>query len=572
VNPRRRSTWRRHARRLVLSTALAAGVVAATSVPASAATVASFNPGTGVLTVTGDSLDNSITISRNAAGAILVNSGAVTVIGGTPTVVNTVQIKAFGLGGQDQIRLDQANGALPAAHLIGGSGNDVLDGGSGNDQLTGQGGNDTLLGRGGFDLVSGGGESDTITGGDADDQAFGQGGDDRMIWNPGDDTDLNEGGAGSDTIEVNGGGTAEQFTATANGTRVRFDRISPAPFAIDIGTSEKLVLNANGGDDRFSATGDLAPLIQITVDGGTGADTLLGSTGADLLLGGDNNDFIDGQQGSDVARMGAGDDVFQWDPGDGSDTVEGEANRDRMQFNGSGGDEIFDASANGARLRFTRNLGLIVMDTDDIEVLDVNALGGIDTLTVRDLSGTDVAEVNAKLAGIIGGSTGDGFLDNVVVEGTSGDDAVTVTGGPGTVQASGLAALVSVTGVTAGSDRLTVNGLGGGDVLDASGLPATSALLTLDGGEGDDVVLGGDGADILNGGPGDDVLLGGPGTDTIDGGPDDNVVIQSLGADAVDSAATVGRRWVRAHTRTVHGKTVLDVGGEARTLPRADLA
>ena len=26
-----------------------------------------------------------------------------------------------------------------------------------------------------------------------------------MVWNPGDDTDLNEGGAGTDTIEVNGG-------------------------------------------------------------------------------------------------------------------------------------------------------------------------------------------------------------------------------------------------------------------------------------------------------------------------------------------------------------------------------
>ena len=51
-----------------------------------------------------------------------------------------------------------------------------------------------------------------------------------MIWNPGDDTDLNEGGDGIDTVEVNGGNGAEKFTVTANGTRVRFDRINPAPF------------------------------------------------------------------------------------------------------------------------------------------------------------------------------------------------------------------------------------------------------------------------------------------------------------------------------------------------------
>ncbi|MDQ1741247.1 MAG: hypothetical protein QOE53_2899 [Pseudonocardiales bacterium] len=136
--------------------------------------------------------------------------------------------------------------------------------------------------------VFGGEGNDTLTGGDGDDQAFGQSGNDRMIWNPGDDTDLNEGGDGTDTVEVNGGNGAEQFTATANGTRVRFDRVNPAPFALDIGTSEKLTLNANGGDDSFSATGNLAPLIAITVDGGTGNDTLLGSNGADTLLGGDD--------------------------------------------------------------------------------------------------------------------------------------------------------------------------------------------------------------------------------------------------------------------------------------------
>ena len=185
-------------------------------------------------------------------------------------------------------------------------------------------GNDTLLGKGGIDFLFGGSDNDTLTGGDGDDQVFGEAGNDRMIWNPGDDTDLNEGGAGTDTVEVNGGNGAEVFTTTANGTRVRFDRLDPAPFSLDIGTSENLVLNANGGNDSFSATGNLAALIQITVDGGAGNDTLLGSNGIDLLLGGDGNDFIDGQQGDDTALLGAGDDTFQWDPGDGSDIVEGQ--------------------------------------------------------------------------------------------------------------------------------------------------------------------------------------------------------------------------------------------------------
>src|SRR5262249_38941629 len=102
----------------------------------------------GILTVLGDSLDNTITISRDAAGTILVNGGAVAVTGGTPTVANTTLIQAFGLAGNDTITLDEANGALPAANLFGGAGNDTLIGGSGNDMLFGGAGNDTLMGKG----------------------------------------------------------------------------------------------------------------------------------------------------------------------------------------------------------------------------------------------------------------------------------------------------------------------------------------------------------------------------------------------------------------------------------------
>src|SRR5438105_11724733 len=123
--------------------------------------------------------------------------------------------------------------------------------------LFGQAGNDILLGKGGNDLLFGGDGNDTLTGGAGDDQVFGQGGNDRMIWNPGDGTDLNEGGDGVDTVEVNGGNGAETFTVTPNGTRVRFDRTDPAPFSIDIGTSENLVLNANGRDDPVTASNGL---------------------------------------------------------------------------------------------------------------------------------------------------------------------------------------------------------------------------------------------------------------------------------------------------------------------------
>ena len=44
------------------------------------AVTASFSAATGVLTVFGDNLGNNIVVSRDAAGQILVNGGAVAVL------------------------------------------------------------------------------------------------------------------------------------------------------------------------------------------------------------------------------------------------------------------------------------------------------------------------------------------------------------------------------------------------------------------------------------------------------------------------------------------------------------
>src|SRR5688572_6378460 len=188
-----------------------------------------YVPASSLLTVSGTNAANTIEISRNAAGELLVNNGASPIVGGTPTVANTALISVYGQGGDDVITLNQANGALPAANLFGGAGHDTITAGAGNDQLFGQAGNDTLYGQGGLDFLAGGDGNDTLTGGDADDQIFGEAGNDLMIWNPGDDSDFMEGGADVDTVQVNAGGGAEVFTITANGARVRFDRLDPAP-------------------------------------------------------------------------------------------------------------------------------------------------------------------------------------------------------------------------------------------------------------------------------------------------------------------------------------------------------
>jgi Ca2+-binding RTX toxin-like protein len=477
------------------------------------AVTAFFNKTTGILTVFGDVDVNTINVGRDAAGTILVNGGAVPVSGSTATVANTLQIQVFGLDGADSITIDEANGAMPAAELFGGPGNDVMTGGSGADQLFGQAGNDRLLGKGGNDLLFGGDGNDTLIGGAGNDQVFGEAGDDRMIWNPGDGSDLFEGGDGTDTADVNGGNGSETFTITANGSRVRFNRIDPAPFAIDIGTTENLVVNANGGDDVITAGNGLSGLIKLTIDGGAGNDTITGGDGDDTLLGGDGNDVVTGGRGADAAMLGNGDDTFIWNPGDGSDTVDGQAGFDTLLFNGANIAEKIGITANGGHVSFTRDVANIAMDLNHIERIAFTARGGADNITVGDLSATDVQQIDLDLSATSGSGMGDGQADTVTLNASGRANHISVTNSGATITVTGLPGQVTIDGADSGIDSLIINALGGNDTIDASLLRGNPINLTIDGGDGNDTILGGDGNDTLLGGAGNDVVTGGRGND-----------------------------------------------------------
>jgi Ca2+-binding RTX toxin-like protein len=465
------------------------------------ATTASFLPNTGQLTVLGDALKNKVTVSRDAAGKILVNGGAVTVLGGTPTVANTSLIEVFGQGGDDTIALDESNGALPAALLFGGDGNDTLIGGAGDDQVFGQAGNDT------------------------------------MIWNPGDGSDLFEGGDGTDTAIVNGGNAAETFTITANGSRVRFDRISPAPFTIDIGTTENLVLNANGGDDIITAGNGLANLIHLTIDGGAGNDQITGGDGNDTLLGGDGDDLLIGGRGNDQLFGGAGNDTFVWNPGDGSDTIDGGDGSDTLVFNGANiAEKVNITAASQHHVSFTRDVANITMDLVNVETIDFNALGGADTITVGDLTGTGVTQVGVNLGATGGG--GDGAADTVTVNATAHADLINVVATATGVAVVGLPEGVTIDNPEA-TDTLTILAGAGNDTITAETLAAGIIGLTIDGGAGNDIIVGSAGNDMLLGGDGNDTVTGGRGNDTaiLGAGNDTFVWNPGDGSDTVEGEA-----------------------------------
>jgi hypothetical protein len=234
-----------------------------------------------------------------------------------------------------------------------------------------------------------------------------------------------------------------------------------------------------GGSDSVrvdDTNGAFTDAIPTTIDGGRGNDSLKGGLGAETFVGGKGNDTVVGGKGNDIAYLGRGNDTFRWDPGDGSDVIEGQRGRDTMLFNGAAANEDVTMTANGRRLTFFRNPANITMDTRGVEVVDFNALGGTDNVTVGDLTGTDVRRVNLDLAGTLGGSAGDGAIDNVVVNGTNGDDRIRVDGNGSGADVTGLASAVSVKHADS-TDRLSVNTLEGTDNVLVNGVAGALQVL-----------------------------------------------------------------------------------------------
>lgn len=251
-----------------------------------------------------------------------------------------------------------------------------------------------------------------------------------------------------------------------------------AEFSFDLGTFDGIDVTTGNGRDTVridQVNGVFTTTEPTRIDGGNGADTLVGGSGAEVFVGGRGDDLVDGNGGADTAFLGNGDDAFVWDPGDASDVVEGGRGSDTLIFNGAGGPEIMASTADGGRVLFTRSPGSIVMDLDEVEVIDVRTLGGTDTVTVDDLRGTDLERVDVDLAAAIGGSTGDGVADELVVRGTNGDDAIAADANGAAVEVTGLAAVVRITHADPGSDTLIVDTLDGDD--DVAVDPALAALI-----------------------------------------------------------------------------------------------
>lgn len=387
------------------------------------------------------------------------------------------------------LNADEPDDDIDVTYLVSGSdlGNSILD------RMIGNGGDDVLSNAGGegtggpwpssTPLIDGGPGDDVLSSGTEDAQLVGGPGNDQLFGGP-DDFDTLQGDAGND--ELHGGGGEDTLNGGSG-----FDILSGD------GGNDQL----NGGDDLDWAEYIAAPapvtatLPSGTAVGGDGSgatDTYVaierigGSAQNDVLTGDGGDNIVNGRGGNDTIALGAGNDLSRG--GDGVDTIRGEDGNDGISGDagadslsgGEGNDSISDGSGND-----------LVLGGPGDDELDAS---GFDPDLGLLASGTDI-----------------------------------LSGGAGTDRAHYWP---RTTSVSVNLDGLANDGaIGEGDNV---GGP-TGDVENVDGGFGNDLLIGNGAANVLHGQAGRDVIFGLNGTDMIIGGGAADVLSGGAGNDRFDA-------------------------------------
>jgi Ca2+-binding RTX toxin-like protein len=543
---------------------------------------------------------------------------------------------------------DHLEGGVGADLLAGEAGNDVLIGGADADVLFGGAGNDNLQGGAGDDELIGGAGADTLAGGaGADTYVFNLGdGVDSIIDTPGEGNKVVFGaGISADDISVGIGSLVVRVGFTADAVHIQgFDPANPTvPVGIEtfefadgttltqadlvargfdlVGTAGHDILNGGqtyrgiyGLDGNDVLTGGA---IDNVLNGGNGNDILFGEAGNDQLIGGTGDDFIRGGDGDDVLNGEAGNDSLEGEAGNdvlvggaGDDQLLGGAGDDTYQFNlGDGIDSISDSidvaepnrvvfgpGITSSSITLTTNFGQILVRpglafegvTIGANGSDAQGFHAVDLFQFEDGTSLTYADLVARGFDITGTEFDDvlfgtnvidrfrGGLGNDRLEGGEGNDSYFFNLGDGvdtivdTASTGASNAVVFGAGIAASDLRLDVAsdqsdsnlsdllirvGSGGDaiqlDTFDRNNVfgPRTvesfrfadGSTVTYDqllaggfdltGTDGDDQMSGTNVADRIVAGDGADVLRSGAGDDTLDGGAGDDRLFGGQGND-----------------------------------------
>ncbi len=211
----------------------------------------------------------------------------------------------------------------------------------------------------------------------------------------------------------------------------------------------------------------------IGIDNVTGINDAMGGSADDVLIGGAEDNKLTGNGGNDYLDGGLGADIL--DGGAGNDTF------------------ILGADVTGSG---TRNIqlgdgSLLAVNIDGLAGTADKVIGGTGNDTI-------ILERDGKSGFVADYSTAPDYLSGVEkIVGTDGNDVI----------------------------------------LLAANSTADGGPITIEGGEGNDILGGSNSADILNGGDGNDLISGLGGDDTLSGGNGDDVIWGGLGADTIQAGA-----------------------------------
>jgi Ca2+-binding RTX toxin-like protein len=409
--------------------------------------------------------------------------------------------------GSDTLKIESSASPLqpppgtPRIRADGGAGDDTETGGDGPESLTGGPGTDHLNGLGGDDRLeldaldptaAPTAGPDTLDGGDGDDQlGSGPAGvmqeGDTLIGGAGVDTADYSDRTASLNIDLDGGGD--------DGQSGEHDNVEPDVERVIAGSDDDTLvgsgannfLDGRNGDDRISGGGG-----DDVLDGGgnsPGSDSLDGGAGGDALYGRAGDDELDGGAGND-SLAGAG----------GTDTLNGEDGNDGLE-GGAGGDTVNGGAGN---------------DVVNGAAADLTGADGADDL--RGGAGTDT------LLGVDGNDKLDGGPDADVMDGGDGTDTVDYEGRPRKVTVTLDDVANDGEPLEGDNVRRNVENVLGGTLGDD--LSGDSDANTLDGGPGEDLVVGNGGVDMLQGGNAPDVIWARDGKrDRVNCGDDGDLAI-----------------------------------------------
>lgn len=279
------------------------------------------------------------------------------------------------------------------------------------------------------------------------------------------------------SINYNGGSGSDSITAstdanfTLTNTRLSISSLGD----VNLSGVESADLTGGNSANRIDASAFTAGSVKL--NGGSQDDTIIGSQGNDTLVASQGRDLIDGRGGNDLMFSGTSGGTLYG--GEGNDTLIGDNGKDAL-YGGAGNDLLLGNN-------------------------------GVDSLF-----------------GEAGNDSLDGGSANDELAGGSGTDTVQATANlnflltPTSLSGEGTDSLNSI-------EAANLTGGSGNNTLDASAFPGS---VTLDGGGGTDVLIGGSGANnFVNNQGGQTTIVGGAGTNAFNLTPSGFVSLVDSGGD-----------------------------------------